>query len=72
MNALTPGSVATDMILPADPDLRAAFEEDMASQNLMQRLADPIEIARAARFLVSSAASFVTGQTLIVDGGLLA
>ena len=72
VNALTPGSVATDMILPADPDLRAAFEEDMASQNLMQRLADPIEIARAARFLVSSAASFVTGQTLIVDGGLLA
>ena len=72
VNALTPGSVATDMILPTDPARRAEFEKDMASQNLMKRLADPIEIARAARFLVSPAASFVTGQTLIVDGGLLA
>ena len=72
VNALTPGSVATDMILPKDPKERATFEEDMASQNLLGRLADPREIARAARFLSSSAASFMTGQTLIVDGGLLA
>ncbi|MCZ6830159.1 MAG: SDR family NAD(P)-dependent oxidoreductase [Gammaproteobacteria bacterium] len=72
VNALTPGSVATDMILPTDPARRAEFEKNMASQNLMQRLADPVEIARAARFLVSPAASFITGQTLIVDGGLLA
>ena len=72
VNALTPGSVATEMILPKDPEKRAAFEKDMASQNLLGRLADPIEIARAARFLASPAASFMTGQTLIVDGGLLA
>jgi len=72
VNALTPGSVATDMILPADPEKRAKFIADMAETNLMKRLADPIEIARAARFLASEAASFVTGQTLIVDGGLLA
>ena len=72
VNALTPGSVATDMILPKDPEKRAAFEQDMASQNLMGRLAEPREIARAVRFLASSAASFMTGQTLIVDGGLLA
>jgi len=72
VNALTPGSVATDMILPEDPDKRAAFEEDMASQNLLGRLAEPREIARAVRFLSGAAASFMTGQTLIVDGGLLA
>jgi len=72
VNALTPGSVATDMILPRDPDERAAFEQEMASQNLMGRLAEPREIARAVRFLASDAASFMTGQTLIVDGGLLA
>lgn len=72
VNALTPGSVATDMILPQDPEQRAAFTRDMASQNLLGRLAEPREIARAARFLASSAASFMTGQTLVVDGGFLA
>ena len=72
VNALTPGSVATDMILPSDPDKRKAFAEDMASQNLMKRLAEPAEIARAVRFLASPAASYVTGQTLIADGGLMA
>ena len=72
VNALTPGSVATEMILPKDPAKRAAFEEDMASQNLLGRLADPMEIARAVRFLASPAAAFMTGQTLIIDGGLLA
>ncbi len=72
VNALTPGSVATDMILPRDPEERARFEREMASQNLMGRLGEPYEIARAVRFLASPAASFMTGQTLVVDGGLLA
>jgi NAD(P)-dependent dehydrogenase (short-subunit alcohol dehydrogenase family) len=72
VNALTPGSVATDMILPKDPERRDSFTKDMAASNLMKRLANPIEIARAARFLASDAASFITGQVLIVDGGLLA
>jgi NAD(P)-dependent dehydrogenase (short-subunit alcohol dehydrogenase family) len=72
VNALTPGSVPTDMILPKDPDERARFEQELAEQNLMGRLADPREIARAVRFLASPAASYITGQTLVVDGGLLA
>ncbi len=72
VNALTPGTVATDMILPKDEERRAKFVEDIAKDNLMGRMADPIEIARAARFLASGASSYMTGQTLIVDGGLLA
>jgi NAD(P)-dependent dehydrogenase (short-subunit alcohol dehydrogenase family) len=72
VNALTPGTVATDMILPKDEERRAKFVEDIAKDNLMGRMADPIEIARAARFLASEASSYMTGQTLIVDGGLLA
>ena len=72
VNALTPGSVATDMILPKDEAEREAFTREMGDQNLMRRLADPFEIARAVRFLASPAASFMTGQTMVVDGGLLA
>lgn len=72
VNALTPGSVATDMILPTDEAERAKFVEEMGDQNLMGRLAEPVEIARAVRFLASPAASFMTGQTMVVDGGLLA
>jgi NAD(P)-dependent dehydrogenase (short-subunit alcohol dehydrogenase family) len=72
VNALTPGTVATDMILPKDEERRAKFVADIAKDNLMGRMADPTEIARAARFLASGASSYMTGQTLIVDGGLLA
>jgi NAD(P)-dependent dehydrogenase (short-subunit alcohol dehydrogenase family) len=69
---LTPGTVATDMILPKDAERRARFAEDIARNNLMKRMGEPVEIARAARFLASQASSYITGQTLIVDGGLLA
>jgi NAD(P)-dependent dehydrogenase (short-subunit alcohol dehydrogenase family) len=72
VNALTPGTVATDMIMPKDAERRAKFVEDIARNNLMGRIGEPIEIARAARFLASQASSYMTGQTLIVDGGLLA
>ena len=72
VNALTPGTVATDMILPKDEARRAKFVEDIARQNLMKRMGEPSEIARAARFLACQASSYMTGQTLIVDGGLLA
>jgi NAD(P)-dependent dehydrogenase (short-subunit alcohol dehydrogenase family) len=72
VNALTPGTVATDMILPKDAERRAKFVADISENNLMKRIGDPMEIARAARFLASAASSYITGQTLIVDGGLLA
>lgn len=72
VNALTPGSVATDAILPKDPAKREAFITEMASQNLFKRLADPREIARATRFLASDAASYMTGSVMTVDAGFLA
>ena len=72
VNGLTPGSVATDMILPQDPKKRESFEKDMAAQNLLGRIADPSEMVAPVLFLASDASSFMTGQILVVDGGLMA
>ncbi|MEE3331645.1 MAG: SDR family oxidoreductase [Myxococcota bacterium] len=72
VNGLTPGSVATDMILPADPEKRERFVAEMAEQNLFGRIAEPREMVGPVLFLASDASSFMTGQILVVDGGLMA
>jgi NAD(P)-dependent dehydrogenase (short-subunit alcohol dehydrogenase family) len=72
VNGLTPGSVATEMILPRDPAQRARFREEMRARNLVGRLAEPEEMVGPALFLASDASSFMTGQILVVDGGWMA
>jgi NAD(P)-dependent dehydrogenase (short-subunit alcohol dehydrogenase family) len=71
VNALVPGPVATDMILPRDPERRAAFEEDIAGQTLVGRMAQPDDLVGALLFLASDASSYMTGRSLFVDGGML-
>ena len=46
-------------------------EEAVASHVPLKRLGEPDDIARAALFLVSDAASWVTGEVMVVDGGAL-
>ena len=66
MNAVAPGPTDTPLLRGLlDLDLLAAFSASFP----MQRLGKPEEIARAALFLASDAASFVTGAVLLVDGG---
>ena len=66
-NAVAPGFVDTPMTAGLAPEIRARAVEGA----LMRRLGHPDEIASAILFLASPLSSFVTGQTLIVDGGQL-
>ena len=68
VNAVCPGAVATPMLLPAF-DL-PGFKERIEERTPLGRIADPAEIARPIRFLLSDDASFVTGTHLVVDGGM--
>ncbi|MCV7282387.1 glucose 1-dehydrogenase [Mycolicibacterium flavescens] len=66
VNAIMPGAVDTDVV-KAWPQ----HERDLAaSKAVLGRLGEPTEIAGAALYLASDAASFTTGQVFAVDGGL--
>jgi NAD(P)-dependent dehydrogenase (short-subunit alcohol dehydrogenase family) len=68
VNAICPGATLTEMFagwMADNPDL----ERVLLSQHPIGRFAEPIEQARAALFLISDEASFVTGVSLPVDGG---
>ena len=67
VNAICPGPVNTAMV--ADADHMGGFFETASP---MQRMAEPEEVAAAAVWLCSAAASFVTGAALPVDGGYVA
>jgi NAD(P)-dependent dehydrogenase (short-subunit alcohol dehydrogenase family) len=71
VNALVPGPVATEMILPRDPGRRAAFVGELAGKTLVGRLAEPVDLVGAAVFLASDASAFMTGRALCMDGGML-
>jgi acetoacetyl-CoA reductase/3-oxoacyl-[acyl-carrier protein] reductase len=67
-NAVAPGLVATDMIRK---ELNSKAGKQKAAQIPARRIAEPEEIAGAIVYLASDAASYVTGQTLNINGGML-
>ncbi|MBA2937873.1 3-oxoacyl-[acyl-carrier-protein] reductase [Paenibacillus sp. CGMCC 1.16610] len=66
VNAVAPGFIETDMT----DKLSAEMREQMLKQIPLERLGQPEEIAKVVRFLASDDASYMTGQTLHVDGGM--
>ena len=67
MNAICPGFIDTPLLEPLPPVTRLLAER----QTPMARIGRPEEIAAAAAFLASDEASFITGQWLSPNGGLL-
>lgn len=65
-NAIAPGYIMTDMMKTVPEDLLKKF----ASLTMLGRLGQPEEIAKAALFLASDDASYVTGHVLSVNGGM--
>jgi 3-oxoacyl-[acyl-carrier protein] reductase len=67
VNAIAPGFISTDMTenLPED------VQEAMLGQIPLARFGDPKDVAAVAAFLASEASSYMTGQTLHVDGGMV-
>jgi len=67
VNAICPGPTETDLLYTATTEEERAR---MASRSPLKRLAKPEDIAAAALFLASDDSQYVTGQRLVVDGGM--
>jgi NAD(P)-dependent dehydrogenase (short-subunit alcohol dehydrogenase family) len=75
VNAVCPGATKTDQITEEHTQNLVSLEDfwvGAGESHPIQRHADPAEIANAILFLASDEASFVTGASLVVDGGYLA
>lgn len=72
-NAIAPGAILTPMVAEAfkqvNPDDPKKAESDYAQRNPTKRLGLPHEVAKVVAFLLSEEASYVSGQTIAIDGG---
>ena len=68
VNCFSPGYIRTGMTAPHLT--RPEVEQEMVRQTPLRRLGEPRDLVGAAIFLASAASDFVTGQNLVVDGGV--
>jgi NAD(P)-dependent dehydrogenase (short-subunit alcohol dehydrogenase family) len=75
VNCVAPGPTETklyDSIFSLTPPQQAKADKEAAAKQIaMERIGQPQELANAILFLASNASSYITGQTYVVDGGLL-
>ncbi|MEK5531154.1 3-oxoacyl-[acyl-carrier-protein] reductase [Viridibacillus sp. FSL R5-0468] len=67
VNAVAPGFIATEMT----DELPAEVKDQMLGQIPLAKLGDPKDVAKVVLFLASDDASYITGQTIHVDGGMV-
>jgi len=67
VNAVAPGFIQTDMTAK----LSEQVKEKMLAVIPMNKLGGPIDVAQACLFLASEEAGYITGQTIVVDGGMV-
>jgi len=67
VNAIAPGYIETDMTAAMTPEARTA----LSGMIPLERLGQPADVAAAVAFLASEHASYITGQVLVVDGGMV-
>ena len=70
MNAVAPGYILTAQLLSKEHSLGPDGAAAAAPIIPMGRLGEPEDVADVITFLASSAARYITGQTIVVDGGL--
>jgi len=66
VNAVAPGFIVSDMTAKLPENLKEAVKQNVP----LGRLGQPEEVAKLVAFLASDAASYITGQTVVIDGGL--
>ncbi len=70
VNAIAPGNVHT-RLGDSRFEVIAGYEEELVKRTPMKRIAEPDEMVGAMIYLASDASSFVTGETIVVDGGAM-